>query len=87
LFQLCTGRAPLNKHLHRIAKVPSPTCQKCRLREESVHHFLTVCPAYARQRHKLQNEIVPRASHPKNLLNDRKCIKPLFRFIASTRRL
>jgi hypothetical protein len=87
LFQLRTGHTPLNKYLHRIAKVPSPTCQKCHLREESVHHFLIVCPAYARQRHELQNEIAPRASHLKNLLNDRKCIKPLFRFIANTRRL
>jgi len=87
LFQLRTGHIPLNKYLHRIAKAPSPTCQKCHLREESVHHFLIVCPAYARQRHELQNKIGPRASDLKNLLNDRKCIKPLFRFIANTRRL
>ncbi|OAX34214.1 hypothetical protein K503DRAFT_834761, partial [Rhizopogon vinicolor AM-OR11-026] len=77
----------IDKHLHRIAKVPSPTCQHCHLREETVHYFLTVCPSYARQRHELQEEIGPRASQLKDLLNDQKCIKPLFRFIASTRRL
>jgi ribonuclease HI len=57
LFQLRTGHAPLNKHLHRIAKVPNPTCQQCHQREETVHHFLIACPSYARQRHVLRNEI------------------------------
>jgi len=48
LFQLHTGHIPLNKYLHRIAKAPSPTCQKCHLCEESIHHFLIVYPVYAR---------------------------------------
>jgi len=26
LFQLCTGHAPLNHHLHQITKVPLPLC-------------------------------------------------------------
>ncbi|OJA15865.1 hypothetical protein AZE42_09984 [Rhizopogon vesiculosus] len=65
LFQLRTGHAPLNKHLYRITKVPSPTCQHCNLREETVHHFLIACPSYARQRHKLQEEIGPRTNQLK----------------------
>jgi hypothetical protein len=87
IFQLRTGHAPLNKHLHRIKKAPSPTCQQCHRREETVHHFLLACPKYARHRLALQHEIGPQASHLKNLLNNQKCIKPLLRFIASTRRL
>ncbi|OJA20566.1 hypothetical protein AZE42_10790 [Rhizopogon vesiculosus] len=87
LFQLRTGHAPLNKYLHRITKFPNPTCQHCHLREETVHHFLIVCPSYARQCHKLQEELGPRSSQLKNLLNEQKCISPLFRFIASTCRL
>ncbi|KAG2117577.1 hypothetical protein DEU56DRAFT_717063, partial [Suillus clintonianus] len=62
LFQLRTGHAPLNKHLFRIAKVPSPICQQCHRKEETVHHFLIACPAYTQQRLTLQNEIGPRAS-------------------------
>ncbi|KAG2737837.1 hypothetical protein P692DRAFT_20657274, partial [Suillus brevipes Sb2] len=53
LFQLRTGHAPLNKHLHCIAKAPSPICQQCRQREETVHHFIITCPQYTRQRHTL----------------------------------
>jgi len=46
------------------------------------------CPSYARHRQALQNEVGPRrASHIKDLLNNRKCIKPPLRFIASTSRL
>ncbi|KIK35074.1 hypothetical protein CY34DRAFT_96741 [Suillus luteus UH-Slu-Lm8-n1] len=41
---------PLNKHLHRIARVPSPMCPACEEKEESVHHFLLSCPAYTKHR-------------------------------------
>lgn len=87
LFQLCTGHAPLNKHLHWIMKVPSPTCQQCHHSKETVHYFLLICPKYTRQRLALQNEIGSQASHLKNLLSNRKCIKPLLHFIAGTHRL
>ncbi|KAJ8592974.1 hypothetical protein M405DRAFT_732277, partial [Rhizopogon salebrosus TDB-379] len=79
-----TGHVPLNKHLLRIAKNPSPTCQRCHQHVESVHAFIIIYPAYAMQRHALHREIGPRASHLTNLLNNRKCIMPL---IASTHRL
>jgi len=87
LFQLHTGHAPLNKHLHRIAKVPNPTCQQCHRCKETVHHFLLACPTYTRQCLAIQNELGPQANHLKNLLNNPKCVKPLLRFIASTHRL
>ncbi|KAG2346953.1 hypothetical protein BDR05DRAFT_877886, partial [Suillus weaverae] len=87
IFQLCTGHAPLNKHLHRITKVPSPTRQQCHQREDTVYYFLIACPMYARQRHVLQNDLGPQASHLRNLFNNRKYIKLLFHLIASTHRL
>ncbi|KAG2343932.1 hypothetical protein BDR05DRAFT_883168, partial [Suillus weaverae] len=65
----------------------SPICQQCHRHEETVHHFLLTCPQYTRQQLTLQNEIGPQANHLKNLLSNRKCIKPLLRFIVSTRRL
>ncbi|KAG2029191.1 hypothetical protein BDR03DRAFT_881577 [Suillus americanus] len=40
LIQLRTGHIPLNKHLHRISRSPSPTCPACEEREESVHHWI-----------------------------------------------
>jgi hypothetical protein len=57
------------------------------MHEESVHHFIIACPTHARQRHTLLREIAPHTSDLSNLLNNPKCIKPLLRFIAGTRRL
>lgn len=87
LFQLRSGHAPLNKHLHRIAKVPSPICLQCGEREETVHHFIITCPKYTTQCHALQFELGTQTNHLKNLLNNSKCIKPLLRFIASMHRM
>ncbi|KAG1889092.1 uncharacterized protein F5891DRAFT_900102, partial [Suillus fuscotomentosus] len=87
LFQLCSGHAPLNKHLHCIAKVPSPKCQQCGEREETVHHFIITCPKYTTQCLALQLELGSQTTLLKNLLNNSKCIKPLLRFIASTHRM
>ncbi|KAG2046294.1 hypothetical protein BDR06DRAFT_899460, partial [Suillus hirtellus] len=82
-----TGHIPLNKHLHRISKAPSPLCPSCRERDESVHHYLLACPTYTRQRSAMRAELGPKAHQLKNLLNDNKCTKSLFKFIARTRHL
>lgn len=86
LFQLRSGHAPLNKHLHRIAKSPTATCTQCNTGQESVHHFLMSCQAYNRQRSELRNKLGIRAMHVKNLLNEPECLRPLFEYIARTRR-
>ncbi|KAG2157033.1 hypothetical protein DEU56DRAFT_717059, partial [Suillus clintonianus] len=86
IFQLRTGHAPLNKHLNRISKAPSPKCPRC-TRNETTHHFLIACPAYARHRIVLVDEIGTRAHELKYLLNHPDCIKPTLKFIAKTRRL
>lgn len=72
LIQLRTGHIPLNKHLHRISRAPSPICPACEEREESVHHFLLSCPAHARQRAIMKAEIRTRAHNLKDLLNEGK---------------
>ena len=46
LMQLRSGHAPLNKHLHRIGSVESPTCRACEEAQETVLHLLLLCPAY-----------------------------------------
>ncbi|KAJ7704558.1 hypothetical protein B0H17DRAFT_1224699, partial [Mycena rosella] len=45
LFQLRSQHAPLAKHLHRLNKLPSPTCPCCGVADETVDHFLHFCPA------------------------------------------
>jgi len=88
LFQLRSGHAPLNKHLHRIAKSSTVTCQQCSAGRESVHHFLITCPAYIRQRNSplARYKLGTQAHHVKYLLNDPKRLKALFQFIATTHR-
>jgi hypothetical protein len=86
LFQLRSGHVPLNKYLHRISKSPSPRCQQCNEREETVHHFLVSCPKYARQHATLRKEIGPRASQLQQLLSNCHNTKALFTYIASTKR-
>ncbi|KAG1887447.1 uncharacterized protein F5891DRAFT_1222290, partial [Suillus fuscotomentosus] len=86
LVQFRNGHVPLNKHLHRIARSPSPHFPSCQEREESVHHFLFVCPTHATHRRKLKAELGTRAQQLKHLLNDEKCIESLFKYIARTKR-
>lgn len=86
IFQFRTGHAPLNKHLNRINRSTTPKCPRCD-REETTHHFLIACPAYARLRIALIDEVGTRARDLKYLLNHPKCIKPTLRFIAKSKRL
>lgn len=86
LIQLRTGHAPLNKHLHRINCVPSPLCPRCENAPETVDHYLLFCPAYDRARLGLYFDGGPRTRGLAALLNDRKLLKPLFRYIHATGR-
>ncbi|KAG2035757.1 hypothetical protein BDR03DRAFT_867388, partial [Suillus americanus] len=87
LIQLCPGHIPLNKHLHRISRLPSPTHPACEEREESVHHFLIACPAYARQRSIMKAELGMCANSLKGLLNKGKSIKAVLKYIARMKHL
>jgi len=46
ILELRTSHVPLNKHLHCIGCVDSPTCPACEGGYESVLHFLVTCPAH-----------------------------------------
>lgn len=87
IFQLRTGHVALNKYLHHIAKVPSATCQECHAHEETVHHFLLVCPRYARQRNTLSLEVGPHQLQVKYLLCHSKGIRATLKYIACTKRM
>ncbi|KAG2043755.1 hypothetical protein BDR03DRAFT_909219 [Suillus americanus] len=76
----------LFQHLHRKAKADTVRCNQCNEEHETVHHFLFTCAAYNRQRHILRLELGTKAHHVKHGLNEEECLKPLFKYIASTRR-
>jgi hypothetical protein len=86
LFQLRTGHVSLNKHLHRITKAPSPICEACNQKNESVYHFILECPAYTRHRNAMRTSMGTNPLTLTNLLNNRKHIKKLLTFIAQTKR-
>ncbi|KAJ7107073.1 hypothetical protein C8R44DRAFT_528509, partial [Mycena epipterygia] len=46
LFQLCSHHVPLAKHLHRLNKLPSPTCPCCDGADKTVNHFQHQCPTH-----------------------------------------
>lgn len=86
LFQLRTGHIALNKHLHRISKSQSAKCENCNAHEETVHHFLLVCPTFTRQRDAMRLEVGPRKYNIKHLLNDTQGMRATLKYIARTRR-
>lgn len=86
LFQLRTGHAPLQAHLHRIKKVQSPSCPACFQAPETVHHFLFTCTVFRMQRDQLRRELGRAALSISTLLTKPKAMKPLFRYIHRTAR-
>ncbi|KAH7919728.1 hypothetical protein BV22DRAFT_1099089, partial [Leucogyrophana mollusca] len=87
LVQLRTGHAPLNKHLHRINRSPTPLCPECQLADETVHHLILTCPGHTRARYTLLGELDLNALNLHSLLNTPTSIRPLLRYIARTNRL
>ncbi|KLO06219.1 hypothetical protein SCHPADRAFT_838348 [Schizopora paradoxa] len=87
LIQLRTGHAPLNQHLFRIGKVPSPLCPACKQHDETVPHFVLHCDAHEPHRYLLRRAGPQRGYSLAYLLSDADCIPHLFRYIAATERL
>lgn len=84
---LRTGHAPLNKHLHRLSKVENPSCPHCPGTDESVHHFLTLCPHHQRARHQMIQALGRNATSIPFLLSNADATPHLVRFINTTGRL
>ncbi|KAJ3781019.1 hypothetical protein GGU10DRAFT_278322 [Lentinula aff. detonsa] len=80
LFQLRSGHAPLNHHLHRLKKAGSPNCPRCD------HHFLLECPAYRRERFHLRRKIGQAAYSLQQLLSEEKIIPHTLKYIGETKR-
>ncbi|KAG2068988.1 hypothetical protein BDR04DRAFT_1022928 [Suillus decipiens] len=54
---LCIDHAPLNQYLHHISKAESLHCLHCRNTEETIFHFLIICPQYQHKCHILINAL------------------------------
>ena len=87
ITQLCTAHIPLNKHLYRIKKVPSPLCPACAGAEESIHHYLFDCQAHEHARITLRRKLGHRSKSLKDLLSDQKAMRATLTYVANTRRL
>jgi hypothetical protein len=87
LIQLRTGHVGLNFHLHRIKKIDSPQCPHCDGITESIHHFLLTCPHYRNERHEMALALRRDANSMAFILNKKKGIKALLKFVNSTGRL
>jgi hypothetical protein len=79
-----TGHAPLNKHLHHIGKVASSHCPHCKHPEESVLHYLTVCPQYQHEHHIMTCALGCRATSIPFLLSDPDATPHLVHYVNTT---
>ena len=86
LIQLRTAHAPLNYHLHRIAKVDSPSCPECGHPRETVAHFVLDCVAFGAARARMSYRLGPAAYSLQALLTEPTALRHLFRYIHDTRR-
>lgn len=83
---LCTGHAPLNKHLHRIHRAASPFCTHCPHTEETVHHYLTACSHHRRAQHLLIGALGHKATSVQYLLTDPDATPHLVIYVNATGR-
>ena len=86
LTQLRTGHIPLYAHLARIRKTPSAACPTCSEAPETVAHYLLHCPTYALTRATIFAPLGRARRTLRDLLNTKKGIKLLFRYVNATRR-
>ena len=84
--QLCTGHAPLAKHLHHIRKTNSPTCPACHQNEEMVEHLILHCTAHRAARQVLHHNTGGTAIDITKLFTTPKTLCTFFHFIAATNR-
>jgi len=87
LFQLHTGHALLNHHLHQTTKAPSPTCNYCSHHKETVTHLLLECMHFSAQHtwlhHKLTYKMKIHTHNLAILLSHPKCVCATLKYVHS----
>jgi hypothetical protein len=86
IIQLRTGRIALNRHLHQLSRSNSPDCPHRPHVEETVRHYLFICPKYWKERMGLLRALRRHAFYLKTLLSDPKAQPHLLRYIKKTKR-
>jgi hypothetical protein len=87
ITQLRTAHIPLNQHLYRIKRAPSPLCPACAGAEESIHHFLFDCRAHEHARAGLRRKLGRKSKSLRDLLGNQKAMKATLTYVAATKRL
>ncbi|PSS34250.1 hypothetical protein PHLCEN_2v1706 [Hermanssonia centrifuga] len=83
---LLRRHAPLQKLLHKIGKVETPTCPACHEAPETVAHYIIHCPAFNHPRLALAFELGDNAKSLTVLFTNAKSLQPLFQYIHRTKR-
>ena len=84
ITQLQMGHAPLNGHLHRIRRMPSPLCSACSRANETTHHFLFDCRAHKHARHNLWRKLGRKSTSIRELLGKLGSMKAVLEYVAAT---
>jgi tubulin alpha len=86
IARLRTEHCSLNSYLKRFNIIDDAICSRCGDAEETVKHFLLVCPIYERLRDGMRKEVGVGGMKMEKLLGDPRRIKDTVEFIESTER-
>ena len=88
ISQLRLTHIPLNSYLYRFKRADSTRCPACGADEESIAHFLLLCPSYAHERWALARQAKKNSKgfSLESLLGEPCQVIPLANFINATHR-
>ena len=88
IAQLRLSHIPLNGYLKRFKRTDSARCPACGADEETITHFLLLCPSYAHERWALARQVKKNKKRMSldALLGDPSLIIPLANYINATHR-
>jgi hypothetical protein len=88
ISQLRLTHILLNGYLKRFKRTDSARCPACRADEETIAHFLLLCPSYAHERWALARQVkkTKKGMSLDVLLRDPSLVIPLANYINTTHR-
>jgi ribonuclease HI len=88
IAQFRIGHAPVNQYLKRIGRVDSARCPACGADEETIEHYLLLCPSYAYERWALGMQARKQGKHLtlKTILGEQSMAIPLANYTDTTYR-
>ena len=88
LFRLHTGHCRLNAHLYKLGSHEAGLCDNCGT-EETVEHFVLICPKYSHYRNELRQMVSHRrvAMDLSEILKNPDTVTFVIEFVLSTGRV